>query len=65
MIHENLIRELQYLWWNVLFAIGTKKEVREILSIDYKLATNSWKIPHVQYKTYILLLQNLQIVDHK
>jgi len=26
IIHKNLIRELQYIWLNALFAIGTKKE---------------------------------------
>ena len=40
---ENLIRELQYLRWNVLIAIGTKKKVRENLNVNYKLATDSWK----------------------
>ena len=39
----NLIHELQYPWWNVLLAIGTKKEVREILNVNYQLVTNSWK----------------------
>ena len=43
MIRENLIRELQYLRWNVLLAIGTKKEVRENLNVNYQLATDSWK----------------------
>ena len=40
-IHENLIRELQYLRWNVLLAIGTKKEVCENLNVNYQLATDS------------------------
>ena len=49
MICENLIRELQYLWWNVLLAIGTKKEVREILNVNYQLAAKEVimkNIPH-------------------
>jgi len=41
VIHENLIHELQYLWWNL--AIATKKEVCEILNVNYLLAANSWK----------------------
>jgi len=34
MIRENLIRELQYFRWNVLLAIGTKKEVRKNLNVN-------------------------------
>jgi len=43
LIRENLIRELQHLGWNVLLAIGTKKEVHENLNVNYQLATDSWK----------------------
>jgi len=51
VIRENLIRELQYLRWNVLLAIGTKKEVRENFNVNYQLATDKslWKIPRVRY----------------
>ena len=41
VIRENLIRELQYLRWNVILAIGTKKEVHEKLNVNYQLATDS------------------------
>jgi len=43
VICENIIRELQYLRWNALLAIETKKEVHENLNVNYQLATNSWK----------------------
>jgi len=42
LIRENLICELQYLWWNVLWTIEAKKKVGEILNMNYQLATNSW-----------------------
>ena len=47
--HENCmcdswkLNELRYPWWNVLSAIGEKKEVREILILNYQLATNLGK----------------------
>jgi len=34
---------ISQVWWNVLWAIGPKKKVREILNVNYQLATNSWK----------------------
>ena len=43
VIREDLIRELQYLGWNVLLATETKKEVRENLNVNHQLATDSWK----------------------
>ena len=51
VIRENLICELQYLWWNVLWAIETKKEVREILNVNYQFVKISHREKYPVYGT--------------
>ena len=50
MIRENLIRELQYLWWNLLLAIGKKfRKIKRELSACHQFVKISHREKYPMY----------------